>query len=152
MAKDLLPIINTALTARLWQIANAVLVGVGGNVVLICFLSSLLTAKTLTGLLDWIVGFNAALTGYMLVEKWGAGLPFRRGLCLGAGLINTGITLFVVNELYQRMWDFSLISTADAVMLLTIGAVLGGLGGLLAEKYLKVKKESTGRAGDAGSA
>ena len=76
----------------------------------------------------------------MLVEKDRTGLPFRRGLCIGAGLANSGITIFAINYLYQLMWDFPLIAMSDAVILLTIGAILGLVGGLLAEKYLKFKK------------
>ena len=140
MARDFLPFLNTPLTVRLWQIGIAVLAGVGGNVVLVHFLSGLMTAQPLTSLLDWIVGFNTALTGYMLVEKDRTGLPFRRGLCIGAGLANSGITIFAINYLYQLMWDFPLIAMSDAVILLTIGAILGLVGGLLAEKYLKFKK------------
>lgn len=142
MARDFIPFLNTPLTARLWQIGVAVLAGVGGNIVLIQFLSGLMTAQTVTGLLDWIVGFNAALTGYMLVEKDRSGLPFRRGLCIGAGLVNTGITILVVNYLYQLIWGFPLIVMTDAVILLTIGAILGFAGGLLAEKHSKFKKMS----------
>ena len=141
MAKDFIPFMNTPLTARLWQIGMAVLAGVGGNIVIIHFLSGLMTAQTLTGLLDWIVGFNTALTGYMLVEKDRTGLPFRRGLCVGAGVVNTCITILAVNYLYQLMWDFPLIAMADALILLTIGAILGFTGGLLAEKYLKFKEK-----------
>lgn len=140
MVKDFFPFLNTPLTAKLWQISIAVLAGIGGNIVLVLFLSSLMTAQTLTGLLDWIVGFNSALSGYMLVEKDHTGLPFRRGLCAGAGLASTGITILAVNYLYQQIWDFPLIAMADAVMLLAIGAILGLSGGLLAEKYLKFKK------------
>jgi hypothetical protein len=139
-AKDCVLFFNGPLTARLWPIGVAVLAGVGGNIVLFCFLSSLVAAQTLSGLLDWIVCFNAALTGYMLVEKDRIGLPFRSGLCLAAGLINSAITLLIVNALYLRVWGFSLIVTADAVILLTIGAILGFLGGLLAEKCLKLKE------------
>lgn len=140
MVKDFIPFLNTPLTARLWQIGIAVLAGVGGNIVLVHFLSCLMTAQTLSGLLDWIVGFNATLTGYMLVEKDRTGLPFRRGLCIVAGLVNIGITIVAINYLYQLMWDFPLIAMAEAVILLTIGAISGLAGGLLAEKYLKFKK------------
>ncbi len=139
MARDFFPFLNTPLTSRLWQIGLAVLAGVGGNIVLIHFLSGLMAAQTLSSLLDWIVGFNTALTGYMLVERDRTGMPFRRILCLGAGLANTGITILAVNHLYKIMWDFSLIAMADAVILLTIGAVFGFAGGQLAEKYLKFK-------------
>jgi hypothetical protein len=38
------------------------------------------------------------------------------------------------------MWDFPLIAMADAGILLTVGTILGLGGGLLAEKYLKFKK------------
>lgn len=140
MVKDFIPFFNTPLAARLWQIGIAVLAGVGGNIVLVHFLSGLMSAQTLSGLLDWIVGFNTALTGYMLVEKDRTGLPFRRGLCIGAGLVNIGITILAVNYLYQLMWGFPLIAMADAVILLTIGAILGLAGGMLAEKYQKFKK------------
>ena len=140
MARDFLPLLDTPLTTRLWQIGLAVLAGVGGNIVLVHFLSGLMTAQTMSSLLDWIVGFNTALTGYMLVDKDRTGLPFRRGLCFGAGLVNTGITIVAVNYLYRLMWDFPLVVMADAVILLTIGAILGLAGGLLAEKYLQFKK------------
>jgi hypothetical protein len=139
-ARDFIPFLNTPQAERLWRIGIAILAGVGGNIVLIHFLGGLMTAQTLTDLLGWIVGFNTSLTGYMLVEKDHTGLPFRRGLCIGAGLVNTGITILAVNYLYQLMWSFPLIAMADAAMLLTIGAILGLAGGLLAEKYLKFKK------------
>ena len=139
MARDFFPFLDTPLASRLWQIGMAVLAGVGGNIVLIYFLSGLMTAQTLSSLLDWIVGFNTALTGYMLVERDRTDMPFRRVLCLVAGLANAGITILAANHLYKMMWDFSLIAMADAVILLTIGAVLGFAGGQLAEKYLKFK-------------
>jgi hypothetical protein len=147
IARDFLPYLNTPLATRLWQIGIAILAGAAGNIILINFLSGLVTAQALIGLLDWIVGFNTALTGYMLIEKCGTGLPFRRGLCVGAGVVNAGITILAVNRLYAVMWEYPLIEIADAVILLTIGAILSFLGGLLAEKYSKLKENVNRKSG-----
>ena len=140
MARDFIPLMNTPLAARLWRIAVAILAGAGGNILLIGFLSSLVGPQTLAGLLDWILGFNAALTGYMLIEKCGTGLPYRRIVCIGAGVANALITILALNYMHTNMYELALIETADAAILLTIGAILGCLGGVLAEKYLKIKQ------------
>ena len=142
MVKDWFPFLNTPLATRVWQITVAILAGTLGNIILIYFLSGLLAIGTMVHLLDWIVGFNTALTGYMLVEKGGPDMPFRRRITVGAGLINAGATILAVDRFYVLMVDFPIIGTADAVILLTIGAICAALGGLLAKKYLDLKNNS----------
>lgn len=140
MANQWIPFFNTPLATRLWRITAAILAGTCGNIILIYFLSGLMVMETMAHLLNWIVGFNTALTGYMLVEKGGADLRFRRYLCVGAGLVNAIVTILAVNRLYALMVDYPLIEMADTGIVLTVGAICGALGGMLAKKYMALKE------------
>lgn len=137
-----IPFLNTPLTTRLWRMAIAILSGVCGNLILIFFLSGLLAGDTLVNLFDWIVGFNAALTGYMLVEKNGAKLNYWRYFSAGAGLVNVLITILAISQLFTLMAYIPFMDIADLGILLTIGAICSALGGALAKKYLEIKKEA----------
>ncbi len=139
MAKTLFPFLDTPLAARMWQILIAILAGACGTIILVYFLSGLFTMDTMASLLDWILGFNTALTGYMLMEKSGGRIPFWQWLCAGAGLINSVASAMAVNHIYVLTMGFPLVGMADAGILLTIGAVCGASGGLLAKKYLEMK-------------
>lgn len=139
MVKHLFPFFDTPLATRLWQITMAILAGACGNIILVLFLSSVMSADTMAHLLDWILGFNTALTGYMLVEKAGANLRFWRYLCAGAGIVNTVMTILVIAHLSESVMNLPQIHLADAGILLTIGTICGALGGLLARKYQTIK-------------
>lgn len=142
MVTQWLPFLNTPRATRLWQISAAILAGACGNIILICFLSGLMGMGTMAHLRDWIVGFNAAMTGYMLVEKSGADLRFRCISASGAGLINTVLTLLAIDRLYTLSLEKPLFDIADAGILLAVGAICGALGGMLAKKYLELKNNS----------
>ena len=85
------------------------------------------------------MGFNTALTGYMLMDKSGGGIRLWRWLCAGAGLINAALCVAAVNRIYVLRVDFPLVDRTDAAILLTIGAICGALGGVLSQKYLELK-------------
>jgi len=144
MAKTFLPFLDTPLANRIWQISTAIAAGTGGTIVLTYFMSGLVSMDTMASLLDWIVGFNTALTGYMLMDKSEGRIRWWRWLCASAGLVNAVLCVVAVNYIYASTMDLSLVDRADAGILLTIGAVCGALGGLLAKKYLALK-EKTGR-------
>lgn len=141
MAKEWIPFFNTPLAARIWQFTAAILAGALGNIILIGFLSTLLTTGAVSGMLDWIIGFNAALTGYMLVEKSGNSLRYWRWFSCGAGAINTALSVLILVHLYNNLEGAAFIAWADAGILVTIGAVCGALGGWLANKYLDLKRQ-----------
>ena len=140
MAKTFFPFLDTPLASRLWQIFISILAGSCGTIILVYFLGGLVSMDTMGSLLDWIVGFNTALTGYMLMDKSGGELRFWQWLCSGAGLINAVVSIFAINHLYVLRIDFPLLDLADAGILLTIGAICGALGGLLAKKYQELKQ------------
>ena len=139
MAKELFPFLDTPLAGRVWQILIATLAGACGTIIVVYFLSGIAAVDTVASLLDWIVGFNTALSGYMLMDKSGGRIRYRQWFCAGVGLLNGALSIAAVNYIYLRTVDFPLIETADAGILLTIGAVCGALGGLLAKKYLELK-------------
>lgn len=137
MVTQWIPFFNTPLATRLWQMSTAILAGACGNIILVYYLIGLMGPVDMIPVLDWIVGFNTALTGYMLVEKSGTDWRFRRSFTMGAGLINAGLTMLAINRL-----DMFLIHTADAAILLTVSAVCSVLGGMLARKYIELRNGS----------
>ncbi len=117
------------------RFAYSVLAGIVGTVILVLFFSGLMGLDAISLLLPWIVGFNGAMTGFMLVDKTKGRLSHRRAFSIGSGLLLVMGVYILTNLLFQYSWGVGLIGMTDLLILVPIGALLSGLGGSLAVKY-----------------
>lgn len=141
MAKALFPFLDTPLATRIWRILTAIMAGAGGSIILVYFLSGLVSMDTMASQLYWIMGFNTALTGYMLMEKSSGTIRYWRWRCAGAGLINSVASVAAVNHIYRLTLDFPLVDMTEAGILMTLGAICGASGGWLAKKHMELKHQ-----------
>ncbi len=112
----------------------AVAIGLGGCLVLMFFLSGLMGINGVHSAIAWIVGFNALLTGFNLVEKTRGRISKRiYGVLVGmvVGLGSYGAWIGVVHYL----WGGWALVWTDPLVLLFVGGVCGGFGSMLACKY-----------------
>lgn len=125
-------------TDQVKTIAYPIIVGIIGSLVLVGFFTSLMSFDTIEKLLPYIIGFNAALTGYNLIKKTDNNLKFKRICAISSGVLMVITTAVILNLVMLHLMGSYLIYLTDAIFLIIIGGVLSGLGAILAIKYLNM--------------
>jgi hypothetical protein len=119
-----------------------IIVGIIGSLVLVGFFTSLMSLDTLQKLLPYIIGFNAALTGYNLIKKTDNSLKFRRICAISSGVLMVIITAVILNMVVLHLMGGYFIYLTDTIFLIIIGGVSSGLGAILAIKYLNMNQST----------
>ena len=122
------------------QAAYGVFIGVVGTVILVLFLSGIMSLDTLLAVIPWIVGFNAAVGGYTLVERLTGRLSRERLWGAAAGLAVSALSAVVINLAAVRYTGGCILYSADLGILLPLGAGLGWLGAVLSGKYRALRR------------
>lgn len=116
--------------------AYSILAGVFGALILIIFLDGVLAFELVMKLIPWILGFNAMLTGYSLIDKTRERLPYKRLYAMGSG----GLVVILVCLLLTLAFDYgTLVTIPQLVMYGVIGVVFSGFGAWLSAKYHHLK-------------
>ena len=118
----------------------AVLAGVLGTLLLVLFLGSLIPLPVSKDYVGWIVGFNTTLSGYALLDKANGRISYQRAGGAAAGLLNALISFGALYGLSLHFRGESLFSLRDFLLFLAIGTACGGMGGVLAVKYHRLKR------------
>jgi len=121
--------------------AQAVLIGVGGNWILFFFLLTFLHVLNAVRFLPWILAFNAASTGYLLVEKTAGRLPRRSLTAAIAGALTVIFACAGIGLGIQFLLGRWVFPAADLVFFLLVGLGCSELGMLLGVKYRQIKNE-----------
>ncbi|MEJ2097607.1 MAG: hypothetical protein P8Y38_10845 [Deltaproteobacteria bacterium] len=127
-------------STRLGRTLYSIGVGAVGAVILVVFLAKLLTVATLGNLMPFIFGFNAALTGYMVIEKTGDALAYKRTVAMISGVALVIVATLILNVLYFQGTGIYLIFMEDLLLLLPVSIIASVLGAMLAIKYFQIRK------------
>ena len=126
--------------SRVCRVAGSICAGVVGCMILMMFFTALMPVISLSALMPWIIGFNCALTGYMMLDKTRNGLKYKRmaAFCSGGLVVIPvcGVIFFV----FPSIVGFLTVTVAQLVWWLFVGVVFSGLGGILAIKYLNLNE------------
>ena len=125
-------------TDQVKTIAYPIIVGIIGSLALVGFFTSLMSFDTIEKLLPYIIGFNAALTGYNLIKKTDNSLKFKRIFAISSGVLMVITTAVILDLVMLHLMGSYLIYLTDAIFLIIIGGVSSGLGAILAIKYLNM--------------
>ena len=116
----------------------AIFIGVLGAVLLVMFFAGLMTIGTIERFLPYIIGFNAALTGYNLISRIKDRLKYKRLWSLISGIIMVVVIVLMLNvAFYYRTGGYILYIT-DFLFLVLIGGVFSWLGAILAIRFFKL--------------
>ena len=113
----------------------SVLSGIIGTLILAGFFSGIMSLKTLSMLLPLIVGVNAAISGYMLIERAEDDIKRKKTMSAAVGMMVALLSFVSVNALCFQMGGFFLMSGFQALVATIIGIIGGWSGGILAIKY-----------------
>jgi hypothetical protein len=114
----------------------AIFIGVFGAVLLVMFFVGLMTIGTIERLLPYIIGFNAALTGYNLTNKIKEYLKYKRIWSVISGIIMVGAVVLILNIAFYYFTDGYIVGMVAFLFLVLIGGVFGWLGSILAIKSM----------------
>jgi hypothetical protein len=121
------------------KIAYSIIVGSLGSLLLVVFFTTLMSYGTIEKLLPWVIGFNAALTGYNLITRANNRLKYERISAVGSGILMVIITVMLIDIIFFNLMGFYPIYINELIFLITIGAVFSGLGAILANNFIKLK-------------
>jgi len=124
--------------------AWSALSGLIGTLILAGFFSIIMSLELLSLLLPLIMGINASISGYMLIERAENEIRRTNLASLAAGVLVAVFSFIAVNGFCYKIGGFILISGLQAVVAIGICSVGAWSGGVLAVKYRKLKEQAAG--------
>lgn len=121
----------------------SVLSGIIGTLILAGFFASIMSLELLSMLFPVMVGVNASISGYMLIERGEDEIKRKNSMSAAAGLLVALLSVVAVNAICFKIGGFFLMSGSQALAAVAIGVIGGWSGGVLAEKYRKLKEQAT---------
>ena len=125
-------------STRFGKTMASILAGAVGSVILVIFFTGIMRASTIGFLLPVVIGFNAALTGYMVLEKTRNDFTHKRTVSIVSGIAMLLITTIILNILFFQGAGVYRVFSGDLLTLLLVAAIAGWLGGSLAVKFFKL--------------
>ncbi len=120
----------------------SVLSGVVGTLILAAFLSGMMQLETVSKLLPVIVGLNAAISGYMLIERTAGHIRKEKTMASAVGTAVAVLACVSINALCLQINLLFLIPGSLALAAAIMGVVAGWSGGILAVKYRELQKKA----------
>lgn len=121
----------------------SMLSGIIGTLILAGFFASIMSLELLSMLLPVMVGVNASISGYMLIERAEDEIKNKNSMSAAVGLLVALLSIVAINAICIKIGGFFLTSGPQALAAVTIGIISGWSGGVLAEKYRKLKEQAT---------
>ncbi len=121
------------------KVIYSILAGALGAIILVLFLSGMSLAAAIGSILPVIIGFNTALTGYMVLEKTRNAFAHKRLAAIFSGVTVVVITALLLNIMSFRGAGVFIIGIEQLMTLIFTGIIASGLGGMLAIKYFQLK-------------
>jgi len=128
-------------STRFTKMLMSALAGSIGTIILIVFLTGMSYQATIGNLLPVLIGFNAALSGYMVLEKTRKAFIYKKLAAICTGALMVSVTAYLLNILSIRGAGFYLIDLGEFITLFGVAVVTSLLGGILAIKYFKLAAE-----------
>lgn len=118
------------------KIIYSILAGVVGVIVLAAFSNMLVPPAASLKFLPFIIAFNTALTGYMVIDKTREFFRHKRVVAIFAGVMATLLAFVALNTFFLQITGLFLINLTQLLIMLAIGIGASWFGSVLAIRYL----------------
>ena len=119
------------------KIIQAILSGIGGNIVILVFLMTFLHIFETIKFMPWTLAFNAALTGFALADKTGNHPAYLKTISAIAGVFNVTVTCGLFAAASVLLLGDLFLSLRDIGIFMVVGLVCSEIGTWLAVKYFR---------------
>ena len=120
----------------------SLLSGVVGTVILTGFFSTIMSLELLAFLIPAVVAVNAAISGYMLVDRAGEEIRHPHGMSAAVGIGVAVLSFIAINTICLKMGGFVLMSDMQALVGGGMAVVGAWSAGILAVKYRQMQAEA----------
>ena len=103
------------------QFVRSIFVGFFGSALVFVFLTGLLPISGVLKWVPWVLGFNAVLTGYTLVDRTRNTLRQKKLAAFAAGFIMSFLFSMLLNGLARYMTGMALIMWTDFLFFSLVG-------------------------------
>ena len=133
----------TRIKSSFWgNVLYSILIGLFGSLLLVLFLTGLMPLGDTVRYLPWILGFNAAVTGYALLDRCRDRLSSPKLSGGGIGALVAMLVCSLLNILTFKTAGIALVGAVEMLVFIGIAAIFGGLGAWLAIAYAKIKDQN----------
>lgn len=119
--------------------AHSVVVGTVGSIILVVFLNMVMLPAFSLKFVPLVIAFNAALTGYMVLEKTRTTFRRKWTAAIIAGTVMTLLAFIVLNTFFMQTTGLYLLGLPQLAIMLAMGIGASWFGGVLAINYFKLK-------------
>ena len=134
---NLASIIDLGATAY-GKTAYSILIGTVGAIILMAFLNTIVLPASSVRFLPLIIAFNAALTGYMVIDKTRTHFQHKWSIAVSAGLSVTLLAFGVLNLFFLQTTGLFLISLPQLAVMVLLAVGSSWFGAVLAINYLNL--------------
>jgi hypothetical protein len=128
--------------SSLWgQVLYSILTGLFGSLLLVLFLTGLMPLGATVRYLPWILGFNASVAGYTLLDRSRNQLAYPKMSGIGVGALVAILVGNLLNVLTFKMTGIGLMEGMEMLVFTLVASVFGGLGAWLALTYARIKEQ-----------
>jgi hypothetical protein len=121
------------------RVFYSTMTGLFGSLLLVLFLTGLMPLGATVRYLPWILGFNASLTGYTLVDRTGDRLCFPKLSGSGLGALVALLVCSLLNGVAVKTTGIALTGAVEMLVFLGLAFVSGGGGAWLAIAYARIQ-------------
>jgi len=117
---------------------HSVVVGTVGTVILVAFFNMVMLPAIGLKFVPLIIAFNAALTGYMVLEKTRESFQRKWSVAIITGTVMTLLAFIVLNAFFMQTTDLYLLGLHQLAIMLAMGIGASWFGAVLAINYFKL--------------
>jgi len=135
--------INLSSIIDLWstpygKAVHSIVVGTVGTVILVAFFNMVMLPAYSLKFISLIIAFNAALTGYMVLEKTRETFRRKWSVSMVSGTVMTLLAFIVLNAFFLQTTSLYMLGLSQLAMMLVMGIGASWFGGVLAINYFKL--------------
>ena len=123
-------------------VGASLLSGVVGTMILTGFFITIMSVELLAMLLPVVVAFNAAISGYMLIDRGGEAIHRPHVISATVGIGVAMVSFIAINSICFHMGGFVLMSGTQALVAGGMAVVGAWCAGVLAVKYHQLQEQA----------
>ncbi len=129
-------------SALWWHVGTSLLTGLFGTLLIVVVVTGVLPLGQVVVYLPWILGFNAAVCGYTLLDRSPAAFRYKKAAGAGVGFMVGLLTCTLLDVLTLQLTGLGLMGWSEMAVPISMAVLFGYLGAWLAVAQSRIKENA----------